>query len=148
MRAPGLVFGVELGSLVVLGDAAGLEQAVGNVLDNAVKWSLPGGTIHVHLTGHQLRIGDEGPGIAAAALPHVFDRFYRADSARSTPGTGLGLAVAAKVVHDHGGTIRAESPPQGGALFVIELPGTFDADGSASDVQAASRPLAAAVTGG
>ena len=147
LRAPGLVFDVELGSLVVLGDAAGLEQAVGNVLDNAVKWSLPGGTIHVHLAGHQLRIGDEGPGIAAADLPHVFDRFYRADSARSTPGTGLGLAVAAKVVHDHGGTIYAESPPRGGAHLVIELPGTVDVTGSVSDVQAAPRPLGAATAG-
>jgi two-component system sensor histidine kinase MprB len=144
-RAPGLVLDVELGRLVVLGDTAGLEQAVGNVLDNAVKWSLPGGTIHVHLAGHRLRIGDEGPGIAAADLPHVFDRFYRAESARSTPGTGLGLAVAAKVVHDHGGTIHAESPPQGGAELVIELPGTLDATGPASDARADHRPLVAAV---
>jgi two-component system sensor histidine kinase MprB len=125
-RGPDLTFDVELGSLDVLGDAGGLEQAIGNVLSNAVKWSPPGGTVRVRLDGHRLHVVDEGPGIAAADLPHVFDRFYRGEAARSTPGTGLGLAVAAKVVHDHGGTIVAGSPSAGGAHLVIELPGLVE----------------------
>ncbi len=124
-RGPDLTFDVDLSPLDLLGDANSLEQAVANILDNAVKWSPSGGTIRIRLDGHQLHIADEGPGIAAADLPHIFDRFYRAETARSTPGTGLGLAVAAKAVHDHGGTITAESPPAGGAQLTIQMPGTF-----------------------
>ena len=90
-----------------------------------MKWSPPGETVHVRLDGHPLHVVD-GPVIAAADLPHVFDRFYRAEAARSTPGTGLGLAVAAEVVHDHGGTIEAASPSAGGAHLVIELPGVVE----------------------
>jgi len=121
-RGPKLSFEVSLDKATLLGDGPSLERAVTNLLDNAVKWSPPGGTIHVRLTGHRLEITDEGPGIAEGDLPHIFDRFYRAETARSTPGTGLGLAITAKAVHDHGGTIRAESSPRGGARFTIELP--------------------------
>jgi two-component system sensor histidine kinase MprB len=124
-RGPGLVFDVDLSPLDLLGDAGRLEQAVINVLDNAVKWSPPGGTVRVRLDGHQLHVADEGPGVAATDLPHIFDRFYRAETARSTSGTGLGLAIAAKAVHDHGGTIHAESPPDGGTHLTIQIPGTF-----------------------
>lgn len=121
-RGPKLSFEVSLDEATLLGDGPSLERAVTNLLDNAVKWSPPGGTIHVRPTGHQLEITDEGPGIAEGDLPHIFDRFYHAETARSTPGTGLGLAITAKAVHDHGGTIRAESSPRGGARFTIELP--------------------------
>jgi two-component system sensor histidine kinase MprB len=140
-RGPGLTFDVDLSPLDVLGDAGSLEQAVTNLLDNAVKWSPPGGTIRVRLDGHQLHIADQGSGIAAADLPHIFDRFYRAEAARSTPGTGLGLAVAAKSVRDHGGTIHAESPPDGGAHFTIQLPGTFSAGTQVLGEGAAPQPL-------
>jgi two-component system, OmpR family, sensor histidine kinase MprB len=146
LRGPGLDFAVELGPLDVLGDAAGLEQAARNILDNAVKWSPPGGTIHVYREGGRLHVVDEGPGIADADLPHVFDRFYRAEAARSTPGTGLGLAVAAKAVHDHGGSIRVESPPGGGAHFTIQLPGTSTPMRPAPTQTATSRPLPEAAT--
>jgi two-component system sensor histidine kinase MprB len=148
LRGPGLNFDVELGPLDVLGDAAGLEQAARNILDNAVKWSPPGGTIHVYREGGRLHVVDEGPGIADADLPHIFDRFYRAETARSTPGTGLGLAVAAKAIRDHGGSLHAESPPGGGARFTIQLPGTSTPTSAAAALPATPRPLPAAETAG
>jgi two-component system sensor histidine kinase MprB len=136
-RGPGLTFDVDLSPLDLLGDAGSLEQAITNILDNAVKWSPPGGTVRVRLDGHQLHIADEGPGIAGGDLPHVFDRFYRAETERSTPGTGLGLAIAAKAIRDHGGTIRAESPPDGGAHLTIQMPSTFDGSSAAPEQAAA-----------
>lgn len=121
-RGPDLVFDVDVGPRELFGDAELLEQAVVNVLENAVKWSPPGSTVRIRLLGDQLRITDEGPGIADVDLPHVFDRFYRAESARSTPGTGLGLAIAAKILQDHRGAITAGRSRQGGAQLVIQLP--------------------------
>ena len=121
-HGPGLTFDVELHALQMIGDEATLQRAFTNLLENAVTGSPPGGTIHVHLDGHQLRITDEGTGIADVDLPHIFDRFYRAEAARCTPGTGLGLAIAAKAIHDHGGTIEAGRSPQGGAEFTVQLP--------------------------
>ena len=69
-----------------------------------------------------LEVLDQGPGIAAADLPHVFERFYRADTARALPGSGLGLAIVQQVVTAHGGTVAALSPPGGGTLIRIQLP--------------------------
>ncbi|MFZ0529500.1 MAG: ATP-binding protein, partial [Propionicimonas sp.] len=88
-RGPGLKFDVELDPLFLVGEPDSLERAITNLLDNAVKFSPPGGTVTVRLIGDRLRISDEGPGIAEADLPHVFDRFYRSDQARNTPGSGL-----------------------------------------------------------
>ncbi len=123
-RCPSSALDVGLDSLELDGDAASLERAVTNLLDNAIKWSPTGGVIHVQLRGNQLRIADEGIGIATADLPYVFDRFYRSDTARNTPGTGLGLALAAKAAHDHGGTLQAARSPHGGAQLTLTLPGT------------------------
>ena len=97
-----------------------------NVLDNAAKWSPPGGTD----PGAARTRGSAGPSTCstrarasrAADLPHVFERFYRADTARSLPGSGLGLAIVQQVVASHGGTVAALSPPGGGTLVHIELP--------------------------
>lgn len=123
-RGPGLVFDVELNPLHLVGEPDTLERAVTNLLDNAVKFSPPGGTIHVHLEGDQLRIADQGPGIADEDLPHVFDRFYRSDRARNTPGTGLGLSIVAHTITAHGGQVTARRSAEGGAEFVVRLPGT------------------------
>lgn len=122
-RGPGIRFDVELHPLVVMGESDTLERAVTNLLDNAVKFSPQGGTIHVRLEGDRLRIADEGPGIADEDLPHVFDRFYRSDRARNTPGTGLGLSIVAHTVNAHGGWVRASNGPEGGAEFELHLPG-------------------------
>ena len=122
-RGHGLVFDVELDPFYVIGESDSLERAVTNLLDNAVKWSPPGGTIRVQLEGDRLRVADQGPGIADADLPHVFDRFYRANTARNTPGTGLGLSIVAQSIRQHGGWVKAGRSAQGGAEFTIQLPG-------------------------
>jgi two-component system sensor histidine kinase MprB len=124
-RAPAMTFDVELTPGSVRAQPVLLERAVLNVLDNAVKWSPSDGTIRVRLRRQHiwiLDVLDQGPGIAAADLPHVFERFYRAASARSLPGSGLGLAIVKQVISSHGGTVQAQSPPEGGTLVHIELP--------------------------
>lgn len=123
-RGRGVVFDVDLASLALVGDPGSLERAVISLLENAVTWSPVGGTVHVRLREHRLEVVDEGPGVAENDLPYVFDRFYRSESARSTAGHGLGLAIAVKAVEEHGGTLTAERAPKGGALFTLELPGT------------------------
>ena len=123
-RGHGLLFDVELDPFYVVGDSDTLERAITNLLDNAVKWSPPGGTIRVQLEGDRLRVADQGPGIADEDLPHVFDRFYRADTARNTPGTGLGLSIVAQTITQHGGWVRAGRSAQGGAEFTVQLPGS------------------------
>jgi two-component system sensor histidine kinase MprB len=124
-RAPSLTFDVQLTPGSVRGQPVLLERAVLNVLDNAVKWSPPVGTIWIRLRRQDvwtLDIRDHGPGIAAADLPRVFDRFYRAESARSLPGSGLGLAIVQQVVISHGGNVQVSTAPRGGTLVHIELP--------------------------
>ncbi|WP_460771276.1 sensor histidine kinase [Mariniluteicoccus flavus] len=122
-RGPGLTFDVELNPLYLVGEPDTLERAVTNLLDNAVKFSPPKGTIRVLLQGDQLRISDQGPGIDDADLPHIFDRFYRSDRSRNTPGTGLGLSIVAQTVARHGGWVRASRSAEGGAEFTVRLPG-------------------------
>jgi two-component system, OmpR family, sensor histidine kinase MprB len=122
-RGPDQVFDVELEEFHVIGDADALGRAVTNLLDNAVRWSPPGGTVRVQLQGNRLRVADSGPGIPEAELPHVFDRFFRGSSARRTPGTGLGLSIVAKTVEDHGGSVAAGRSDVGGAEIVVQLPG-------------------------
>ena len=95
------------------------------MLDNAIKWSPPGGTIDVRLAGGRLTVRDRGPGIEEADLPHVFDRFYRAASARALPGSGLGLAIVKQTVDDHGGSVTVANAEGGGALLTLR----FDTDG-------------------
>ncbi len=123
-RGPGLRFDVELEPLFLVGEPDSLERAITNLLDNAVKFSPPGGTITVRLIGDRVRIADEGPGIAEADLPHVFDRFYRSDQARNTPGSGLGLSIVAQTIKAHGGWVKAGRSEAGGAEFTIRLPGS------------------------
>jgi two-component system sensor histidine kinase MprB len=99
-----------------------VERAVGNLVDNARKWSPPGGTVEVTVDGRVVTVRDHGPGIDAGDLPHVFDRFYRAPAARSMPGSGLGLAIVRQVMEAHGGTATVEQPDDGGTLFRLEFP--------------------------
>lgn len=128
-RAHGQTFDVELDPYYLIGEADSLERAVTNLLDNAVKWSPPGGTIRVQLEGGRLRVADQGPGIADADLPYVFDRFYRAETSRNTPGTGLGLSIVASTIARHGGWVRAGRSAQGGAEFTASLPGSSTLEG-------------------
>jgi two-component system, OmpR family, sensor histidine kinase MprB len=111
----------KLDPTTVVGVPANLERAIGNLLDNAAKWSPDGAEVDVRLTDGELTVRDRGPGIADADLPHVFERFYRATSARGMPGSGLGLAIVRQVAEAHGGTVTAEAAPGGGTLMRLRL---------------------------
>ena len=99
-----------------------LARAIGNLLDNARKYSPPGSTVSVTCNAGRIVVRDHGPGIAVEDLPHIFDRFYRSPAARGLPGSGLGLAIVAQVIKAEGGTIRAENDPGGGARMSVHLP--------------------------
>jgi two-component system sensor histidine kinase MprB len=122
-RRPGApAFATALEPCLVRGVAARLDRAVANLLDNAAKWSPPGGRVDVALSGGELTVRDRGPGIPPADLPHVFERFYRAPSARGMRGSGLGLAIVRQVAESHGGAVGAEDAEGGGALLRVRLP--------------------------
>jgi two-component system sensor histidine kinase MprB len=130
-RAVGTTFDVRLDAGSVRAQPPLLERAVLNVLDNAVKFSPPHGVITVRLRrGDEwvLEVADQGPGIAPEDIVNVFDRFYRASTARSLPGSGLGLAIVAQVVTSHGGTVVAECPDSGGTIVRITLPTVTESD--------------------
>ena len=125
--------GIELSCLIrdpceTVGDSLKLQQVFYNVIDNAIKYTPRGGEVHVELSraGKRavVRVEDTGIGIPAEDLPHIFDRFYRVDKARSreTGGTGLGLSIVRQIVLLHNGDIRAESEENKGSTFIIELP--------------------------
>ncbi len=99
-----------------------LSRAVGNLLDNARKWSPRGGSVSVTCGAGTVVVHDQGPGIAQEDLPQIFDRFYRSPAARGLPGSGLGLAIVAQVAKAEGGTIRAENDPGGGARMTLTVP--------------------------
>ena len=126
----------------VHGDAAGLSRAVLNLLDNAAKWSPPGGAVGLTLrqvdAAHaELVVSDEGTGISPEERGLVFERFYRSTSARAMPGSGLGLAIVKQVVVKHGGMIRiGETMPGGqppGTTFYVLLPGQPTVSGYRSE---------------
>jgi two-component system phosphate regulon sensor histidine kinase PhoR len=112
----------------VPGDVRLLQEAVQNLLDNAVRYTPPGGRIRVHAEAVRgevlLSVSDTGVGIPRADQQRVFERFYRADAARSreSGGTGLGLAIAKHLVEAHGGRIRVESELGRGSTFTVSLP--------------------------
>ncbi len=106
----------------VTGRPAALERAVGNLIDNADKWSPDGAPIRISVGAGRVAVVDSGPGIDPADRPRVFDRFYRSAEARTRPGSGLGLAIVDKVVTDHGGTVFVDDAATGGALVGFVLP--------------------------
>ena len=128
-------------------DPLRLEQVVGNLLDNAIKYSPGGGRIDVELAPGpagtaRLSVTDRGAGIPPERRAQIFDRFYRAHIDSHASGMGLGLYVSRQVIELHGGSIRAEFPPEGGTRFVVDLP--IDGSGSGS----AEAPGAALASGG
>src|SRR5437773_8418582 len=116
-----VTFRPQLEETLVRGVPETIERAVSNVLDNAAKWSPPGGEIEVVVRAGEVDVRDHGPGIDADDLPFVFDRFYRAPSARSMPGSGLGLAIVRQVAESHGGTVSAERAEGGGTRMRLRL---------------------------
>jgi signal transduction histidine kinase len=107
-------------------NADAMTQLLWILLDNAVKHTADGGEVRLRLAtrGHWafLSVSDNGCGIPATDLPHIFDRFYQADTARSGGGAGLGLAIARWIVQEHGGRIEVHNNPRGGATFRVEFP--------------------------
>jgi len=121
-RAPGVEFVQATEPTPLTGQPAALERAVTNVLDNAAKWSPPGGQVDVTLHDAELVVRDRGPGIGDEDLPLVFERFYRSAAARSTPGSGLGLAIVRDAVLAHGGAVSVER--DGGTVVRLRFPAT------------------------
>jgi two-component system sensor histidine kinase MprB len=121
-RADDVSFEFEAEPCWVDAHADRLSRAVGNLLDNARKWSPPGQPVHVECANGTVVVRDHGPGIAEDDLPRIFDRFYRSPAARGLPGSGLGLAIVAQVVKAEGGTVTAENDPAGGARMTMRLP--------------------------
>ena len=122
-RAPEATFVTSLTPVHVRVDPVLVERAVGNLLDNAVKYSPPGAPIEVSVREGEVVVSDRGPGIAEEDLPRIFDRFYRAATARAKPGAGLGLAIVREAAEAHGGEATAESSGLG-AKFRLTLPAT------------------------
>jgi len=130
VRAPAVTFETDLATVAVPGQPGALERVVLNLLDNAAKWSPPGGTVHVGLAADSgaavLTVADAGPGIDDEDVPRVFERFYRATAARAMPGSGLGLAIVAQTVAQHHGTVAVGRSAAGGALLTVRLPFSSD----------------------
>ena len=117
----------EIAPLEITGDSERLAQVVTNLLTNAIQYNQPEGEVHVRLESHGglavLSVMDAGPGIAAADLPRVFGRFFRADQSRTGAGNaGLGLAITKAIVEAHGGTIEVVSEENLGTTFTVRLP--------------------------
>jgi two-component system sensor histidine kinase MprB len=134
---PQTTFTADLEPCLVRGQADRLGIAVRNLMDNAAKFGSPGGPIVVRLRAGELTVRDRGPGIAPDDLPQVFDRFYRASSARAVPGSGLGLSIVRQVAERHGGSVEAGGAPDGGTLVRLRLPVSGPVPGPAVAVTAA-----------
>jgi two-component system sensor histidine kinase MprB len=120
---PAVSFVTSIEESVVHGIPSNIERAVANLLDNAAKWSPPNGEVEVAVRDGRVSVRDHGPGIDEEDLPHVFDRFYRAPSARGMPGSGLGLAIVRQVAEAHGGAVVAERAEGGGTRITLQLNG-------------------------
>ncbi|MFD0689243.1 HAMP domain-containing sensor histidine kinase [Actinomadura fibrosa] len=125
-RVPDIEVALDVTSVWVSGRPAALQRAVLNLIDNAGKWSPADQPVQVRLRAEGasavLEVDDAGPGIDDADVPRVFDRFYRADSARALPGSGLGLSIVQRVVDAHGGRATVARSARGGALLRVDLP--------------------------
>ncbi|HEY2060800.1 MAG TPA: ATP-binding protein [Amycolatopsis sp.] len=115
-RRSGRTVVVDADGTTLNGRAKGLERAVSNLLENAVKFDAGTGPLRVEVRDGRLEVLDRGPGIADEDAERVFDRFYRADGARGLPGSGLGLAIVREVARTHGGEVFAGPRPGGGAV--------------------------------
>ena len=122
-RASGLRYELDFQPTLVLGDPDALERAIGNLVDNALKWSPPDGRIRISAAGGRVEVSDDGPGIPTDDLPYIFDRFYRSAKARALPGSGLGLAIVRRIIDMHHGTVEA-IPLEHGVKFRISVPET------------------------
>lgn len=116
-------------------DPERLQQALGNLIDNAIKFSAPGGAVRVTAWCGAEQVGvtvaDSGPGVSAAAREHLFERFYREPGRADARGSGLGLAICREIATAHGGAVWVESEEGRGSAFTLALPRAADASGRA-----------------
>jgi two-component system sensor histidine kinase MprB len=127
-RRADLRFEAHLEPTTIRGEADRVDRAVSNLLDNARKWTPAGQSIEVDLRDGLLSVRDHGPGFEETDLPHVFERFYRADRARKLPGSGLGLAIVRQAAEAHRGHVEAANAPGGGALVRVSFGAPVEAD--------------------
>jgi two-component system sensor histidine kinase MprB len=123
---PDVTFDLDAEPTTVEGTNVELERAIGNLLDNAAKWTNSEGRVDVKVMPGILEVRDWGPGVAEEDLPHIFQRFYRSPSSRGLPGSGLGLAIVKQAADRLGGWVEVENAPGGGALFRMHLPNGTD----------------------
>lgn len=120
---PAAWFDVQTEPVTVRGSSRRIERAVSNLVDNAAKFSGEYPVVEVRLTADgRLTVHDNGPGVPAEALPHVFSRFFRGDEARGLPGSGLGLAIVKQAADSHGGSVSLRNHPEGGTVAELALP--------------------------
>jgi two-component system sensor histidine kinase MprB len=139
LHAPRSSFALDAEPCLVRAAPARLDRAIANLLDNASKWSPPSPPaepIEVRVRDGRLEVRDRGSGIAEEDLPRVFDRFYRAASARGLPGSGLGLAIVRQVAETHNGAVHVANDPGGGARLTLELPPLTMTDGESESANA------------
>lgn len=105
----------------VWGSPDRLQKALGNLVDNAAKWTRPSTPVEITVEDRSVTVRDHGPGVDSADVPHIFDRFYRSLSAAGVPGSGLGLAIAKQAVEAHGGHIEVRDAEGGGAVFIVRF---------------------------
>jgi two-component system sensor histidine kinase MprB len=117
---------VELEPWTVYGDAGGLERAVVNLLDNALKFSPDGTEVEVSLTDGTVVVADRGRGLMEGEGERALERFWRSPGARALPGSGLGLSIVEDIAHQHGGWVSLTSRPGGGAVATLHIPGHSD----------------------
>ena len=127
-RVPQTAIDAELRPCLVQVDPAAVDHAVSNLIDNAIKWTPSGAVVRVTVEDGRVSVTDRGPGIAAADLPHIFERFYRGPAARGMPGSGLGLAIVGGVAQANQGAVTVRTGP-GGSTFTIAFPPLPDTGG-------------------
>jgi len=121
-RRTGRVIKVDAESAPMFGRPRELTRAIGNLVDNAAKFSNEPSVVEVTVRPGTVQVRDHGPGVLPVDQPHVFDRFYRSAEARSKPGSGLGLAIVDQIARNHGGSVRVENADNGGAVFTLSFP--------------------------
>jgi len=124
----GIVIEADLAAVEALCDADALQQALVNLLDNAIKFSPKDATVRVKLLVRdalvELSVADSGPGVPEAEKAMIFERFYRSGNElrRETQGTGIGLSLVKSIAEAHGGSVRVETPPLVGSVFFLTFP--------------------------